>query len=64
MITIKITELGNNKIGFYLFNQYNERISTNSRIKDREQKDRYINKLKKLYMGQGQSVYLNDETIK
>lgn len=63
MITINITELGNNKIGFQVFNQYNERISTNSKIKDREQKDKYVNKLRKLYMEQGQSVFCNDLTI-
>ena len=63
MITIKITELGNDTIGFQVFNQYNERISNISKMKTKNDKTKYIEKLKKLFMTQGQSVFCNDQTI-
>ncbi|MDO8611151.1 MAG: hypothetical protein Q7R95_11550 [bacterium] len=63
MITVKITELGNNTIGFQVFNQYNERITSLSKMKPRDKKKTYIDKLKKQFIASGQSVVCNDLTI-
>ena len=61
MITIKITELGNNMQGYYIFNEYNQLAHHFKRGK--KDKQRHIDRLKNIYMKKGQSVYLKDETI-
>lgn len=61
MITIQINELGNNKIGFYCFNQYNQ-VFGGRQIKDKSQKERYLTLLRRKFMKQGQSVICKDQT--
>ena len=62
MVTIKISHLGNNMINFQIFNQYNERLSTLSKTKRLDQKEKYQEKLRKLFMVRGQYVTVNDLT--
>lgn len=62
MITIKITELGNDKIGFYVFNESMQLLSHLNKRKPRTDKKKYQEKLRKLFMSQGKSVFCDDQT--
>jgi predicted methyltransferase len=62
MNTIKITHLGNNMVSFQVFNQYNERLSHLCKMRDISEKEKYQDKLRKIFMKDGISVTVNDLT--
>lgn len=61
MVTIKITELGNKVIGFYIFNSQNQLIKNLRKLK--MDKEYYTAKLRKYYMKRGESVFCHDLTV-
>jgi hypothetical protein len=61
MITVKITEMGNNMIGFYIFNEYNQLIHHFRRSK--KDKSKHKTRLAGIYMKKGQSISFDDQTV-